>query len=263
MDTDARSTELRNPFALSQPRYAKNRRFLNDKPGLAATAATAAQYSPASFLRAAASTANRETALAVSPLVYLRKIKAIACRECRHVLSATVGGLMRHLRAHHVPKPLTGDEYQELKQRLEAIVADHGKLTESRAWRIRHGRHFFSSLTLYLDGMACNLEGCGWVQRADTDAYRNGKRHMNRDHGIRLSGGESHRSHFVFGLPLQRVERFRQARSYVYFIPRLPDAAPARPSPAAGPEVEAGKENRRSRKKKEGTGGTKGRTRAD
>lgn len=101
-------------------------------------------------------------------------------------------------------------------------------LCETGAWHIPHGMHFFPALTLYLDGIACGFDGCGWIgimhapSKARSSELKGARKHVEEVHGKVFASDESVRESVIFPLPVQRVERLQSAAK-VWFVTCLPE----------------------------------------
>lgn len=225
-----------SPYSLDQDCHTESRQFLGNKHFLAHVADGVRRLKLETkdphdaFVDALDSISiSDEEALPVAPLIALPDIAAIACTECEHTLPATETGLAKHLQSQHTPAPLSFDQSRDLKTHLRDILLHQrvGGLSSAAAFYIPHGIHFFPSLTLRLDGIACAYEDCGWVWVAGAtgkgkNVLEAGKRHMDKDHGVCLLSDESYRSHLIFPLPVQRVERLERGGNFVYFVTALP-----------------------------------------
>lgn len=136
------------------------------------------------------------------------------------------------------------------------LTAYPSALAEAGAWHIPHGMHFFPALTLYLDGIACGFEGCGWVgamqagSKARWSELKGARKHVEDAHGKVLASDESVRESAIFPLPVQRVERL-QTTGKVWFVTCLPEAwKRERSEKQAKHDGKVGKAERRAAKKR-------------
>ena len=156
--------------------------------------------------------------------ISLTEIKALACQSCKHTLPMGIKRLREHFVKTHELGLLPTASAQQLTPELRRLALSHGGLTQQSAWAIPHGQHYYLSLTLRLNGIACRISSCGWVGAMpsnSTTPLDEAKRHLNTYHDIRLTESEYQRTNLIFPLPVQCIERLEGATK-VYFITRNP-----------------------------------------
>lgn len=196
---------------------------------------TARHGNPTAFRAAVQTALGSEEDLPIPPLKYLPQIGCFACTECHHTLSSEKRALTEHInKEKHTSVPRSRQESIALSHQLDEILLHRGTRGDHIGSVIPHGRLIFPSLDIRLDGLACLQDGCNWVcapgrtSGNQKNAHRVARRHMNDVHQIFLTSYDSHRKHYVTGLPVHMVQRQKGNRKD-YFITAFPPRRKKRP----------------------------------